>query len=131
MSGVTFIMLPRRSFLTSLALSPLLLASRLRSAEAPAPPSPAAPPPSPPTPWEAGPETLARWRRAPRTPVLTSEDPLAARLLVAIQTDDSVHILYATQTTGLECRTLTPGQLYTVAGFPGLYASGYCHLRAA
>ncbi len=115
----------RRNFLHSLALFPLGFLGFNR--QPPAVPKATLPP----EPWELGPEAYAQWRRAPRRPMVADTAPLTRRLAQAIQANQALRFRYdGGSTPGME-RRVTPGHLYTVEGFPGVYLSGYCHTRRA
>jgi hypothetical protein len=122
----------RRTFLALLTAAPIALLARARGERGETSPEPR---PTPPraalAPWEGEPDLLARWRRAPRRLVLESAEPVAASLLAAIRAGETVEIIYDGGATPFTRRSVAPGALFEVEGFPGLYLSGYCHHRAA
>jgi hypothetical protein len=81
-------------------------------------------------PWNQGPEALERWRRAQRQPVWESHDPRAVAALAAMHRGESMRFSYCGGTLG-EPREVSPGLVFTVAGYPGLYITGYCHTQRA
>lgn len=116
----------RRSFLSLIGLVPLTTAvnathqdKALRTG------------PLPVEPWHDDPDGLERWRRAIRQPVWESDIPELALLISCLRADERVQFVYRSGSTPGILRVVTPGQLITVAGFPGYYLSGYCHLREA
>lgn len=118
----------RRHFILRLALLPsaLLAASaRLIHGQPPATPAP------PREPWREGASSLARWRRSPRQPIVDSTDPRQRRLLDAIQEGQPLRFRYQGGTFPGTARTISPGLLFTVAGFANVYVSGHCHTRRA
>ncbi|MBE7538081.1 MAG: WYL domain-containing protein [Opitutaceae bacterium] len=116
----------RRSFLNFIGLVPLATATcvvaNLKATETK---------PLPIEPWRDGPDTLERWRRAPRQPVWESDQPELSLLIEALRKNQRVQFSYFGGSALGDPRVVTPGHLYTVAGFPGHYLSGYCHLRDA
>lgn len=116
----------RRSFLSLIGLAPLVTAvsatPHLVALEAD---------PLPIEPWREGPETLERWRRAPRQPVWDSVLPELTPLIASLRKNQQIQFAYSGGTTPGSRRIITPGQLYAVNGFSGHYLSGYCHLRNA
>ena len=126
----------RRSFLSLLTVSPLALLVRARAnpermeAGITLVPIPRREPGRI-APWAGDPETLGRWRRAPRRLVLESFDETSSQLLHAIRIGSSVDILYDGGSLQCERRTIAPGALFEVEGFSGYYVSGYCHTRRA
>ncbi len=115
----------RRAFLfRALALPAGILTAGWREA-----PSPSRP--LPPEPWRQGSETLEAWRRASRQPVWESADPRAAAVLAGWRGGEAIRFLYVDQSNARTSRVVSPGLLFTVAGFSGLYLSGFCHLRGA
>jgi predicted DNA-binding transcriptional regulator YafY len=127
----------RRSFLLRSTLAAVALATRAFTRESdeegrrlPRLPE-AAKPVLPPEPWDEEAEELARWRRAPRLPVLDSTAPELSPLLLAIRTGGAVRFRYFGGSGFGAVREITPGLLFSVAGFPGTYVSGYCHVRRA
>ena len=78
-----------------------------------------------------GPEALARWHRAARRPVAGGDDPQVRALAAAARSNRRIRFrYYGGSTPGIE-REVSPGLLFTAEGFPGVYFSGYCHLRRA
>ncbi|MBP7141846.1 MAG: WYL domain-containing protein [Opitutaceae bacterium] len=116
----------RRSFLSLIGLVPLATA-----VSAPPEDNIPKPGPLPVEPWHDDPDALERWRRAIRQPVWESGLPELALLISCLNTDERVQFVYCSGSTPGKLRVVTPGQLYTVAGFPGHYLTGYCHLRDA
>lgn len=116
----------RRSFLSLISLVPLATAVSATSQDY----TPKADP-LPVEPWHDDPDALEHWRRAIRQPVWESDIPELALLISCLHADERVQFVYCSGSTPGELRTVTPGQLFTVAGFPGHYLSGYCHLRGA
>ncbi len=115
----------RRRFLALLAWLPIGLrvvgrCAPVRAAE-----------PLPPEPWSMGPEALARWHRAPRRPVADSDDPQIRALAAAVRSNRRIRFRYLGGSTPGAGREVSPGFLFTAEGFPGVYFSGYCHLRRA
>ncbi len=127
----------RRSFLSLLAATPLALLSRAREQAEPDDEIITLVDPDPHTipglitPWEGDPDTLARWRRAPRRLILENFDALSAHLLLAIKRGEPVEVVYEGGSLPFGRRTISPGALFEVEGFPGHYVSGYCHTRHA
>lgn len=82
-------------------------------------------------PWRSSPEELARWRRAARRPVMDGAEPLTRSLATAVRAGRRVRFRYHGGSTPGAPRDVSPGLLFTVEGFTGLYLSGYCHTRRA
>lgn len=115
---------PRRAFFRTLAtvmLTPLIAAARREPTVIPAVIEP----------WEADADALARWRRAPRRPIVAAADARQAAFLAAIDAGVPIHFFYDGGSWPGHIRRVTPGGLIHVDGFEGAYLSGYCHTRLA
>ncbi len=121
----------RRSFLSLIGLVPLATAVNATHQDNVSKAGPLPFKPLPVEPWRDDPDGLERWRRAVRQPVWESDIPELALLITCLNNEERVQFVYSSGFTPGELRVVTPGQLYTVAGFPGHYLSGYCHLREA
>jgi hypothetical protein len=87
--------------------------------------------PLPIEPWRADADALGRWRRAPRHPILDTVDNRLSVLLTAIEAAEPIEFVYDGGSRPGAARRVTPGALFRVEGFEGVYLSGYCHTRAA
>lgn len=75
------------------------------------------------------PEWLERWLRAPRLLVLESDDPVIRELLAAARAGHETRIKYYGGSLPGGPRSITPGCVFQVEGFNGVYLSGYCHRK--
>lgn len=75
-------------------------------------------------------ERLAFWKRAPRLPVLASDDAITSRILLAIREERTIDFGYhgGPAADGAP-RTICPGAVFVVEGFEATYVSGYCFAR--
>lgn len=62
--------------------------------------------------------------------MLVSDDPHLWRMLAAAWQRGTVQFRYCGGATPGKWRRVTPSAVFTVAGSHGIYAEGYCHLRA-
>jgi len=92
-------------------------------------PLPTAPLPAPC--MQPGPDELDAWRRATRRLVLHSDDPKQRRLAAAAHAGARLRVRYLGGTEPGRVREITPGALFTVEGYPGVYLDAHCHERAA
>lgn len=75
------------------------------------------------------PEWLARWLRAPRRLILESDQALTRELILAVRAGSELRIIYYGGSLPGTVRRITPGSLFEVEGFGGIYMAGYCHRR--
>lgn len=73
---------------------------------------------------------LAAWQAAERTPVFVSDEPHVWRMLAAAWQRGTVEFRYWGGSVPGQVRRVTPAAVFTVAGSPGIYVEGDCHLRA-
>ncbi len=79
-------------------------------------------------PGELGSRRL-EWQVAARVPVEASDDPVVQRLVAAAKALAKVEFFYFGGAEPGRRRCVTLSLVFRVAGFPALYAAGYCHLR--
>jgi len=69
------------------------------------------------------------WQVAPKVPIMSSDDHAIQRLVTAANALSKVEFFYFGGSEPGQRRCVTLSLVFRVAGFPGLYAAGYCHLR--
>jgi len=122
----------RRMFIAQAALGLFASAARLFARAEPEESAVRRAPASPPEPWALGGEdALSRWRAAARRPMVEGEGAELRLLAEAVRRGLRVRFCYLGGSEFGARREVSPGMLYTVEGFDGVYLSGYCQERGA
>jgi hypothetical protein len=88
-------------------------------------------------PWNGDPSRLELWKRSPRIPILRLDDAEKSasadlgQLIAATESRRELKFRYFGGSTPGERRQVSPGLLFRVEGFTGIYLSGFCHTRRA
>lgn len=120
--------LNRRTFIAQAALGVFAGVARLFAHAEPVRRAPGLSP----EPWTtSGQDALSRWRAAKRYPVVAGDAAELRILAEAVRCGRRVRFCYLGGSEVGARREISPGMLYTVDGFDGVYFSGYCHERRA
>jgi predicted DNA-binding transcriptional regulator YafY len=72
---------------------------------------------------------LAEWQAANRIPIVDSDNLLERHILAAMRSQQSLTITYTGGASPGLKRRVRPALLYRVAGYTGVYLTGFCEVR--